>query len=330
MASPAVTGPAMTSPAVTGPEMTSPVAAGGALARPHGTAGAGRVSTAVSAVWVGQAVTEATSGDFTGRVEGVFGGGFYVSGPSGTLFAVLEPRHWPGPLHLMVEEMPVRPSLHDRVSVSDGALAAGPLSVRLDGAPRWKPSLPERLNVGPAVWRRVAGDVGPAAGNRARASSGPTARPGTAGWTDAALAPVWGTVSEDLRRGDLEAAFRRLEGRGAGATPSGDDVLAGILLVAAIDPGNRDPLTGLAVAARTTRLSRAFLRWAAVGQSIQPAHALLDAAAAGDEAGMRRAAASLAGVGATSGRALVAGIALGATELAHTDSRTMAPRPADA
>jgi len=85
----------------------------------------------------------------------------------------------------------------------------------------------------------------------------------------------------------------------------------------------------LALDARTTRLSRAFLRWAAAGQSIQPAHALLDASASGDHAGMRRAAASLAGVGATSGRALVAGIALAATGLAPTSARTMTPRPAD-
>ena len=237
---------------------------------------------------------EAASGDFTGRVEGVFRGGFYVSEPSGTVFAVLGPRAWPGPLHLVTATMAVLPALHDRVRVSGGELAAGPLRVRFAGSRRWAPRLPERLIADPVAWHGIAPGV------------------------DADLVPVWEAVTENVRCGDLAAVFDRLGGRGGGLTPSGDDVLAGILLVAAIDPRRRDTLVDLALAARTARLSRAFLRWAAAGQSIQPAHALLDAAASGDQAGMRRAATSLAGVGATSGLALVAGVALAATELAHT------------
>lgn len=273
---------------MTGPATTAP-----ARARPHGTAAAGQVSTAVSAVSVGQAVLEAASDDFTGRVKGVFGGGFYVSGASQTLFAVLGPRSWPGPLHLVAGAMAVLPAVHDRVTITGGELAAGPLRVRLDGSSRWAPRLPERLDDDPAAWHGIAPDV------------------------DADLAPVWQAVTGDVRRGELAPVFDRLQGRGTGLTPSGDDVLAGILLVGAIDPSRRRALTGLASGARTTRLSRAFLRWAAAGQSIQPAHALLDAAASGDQAGMRRAAASLAGVGAMSGRALAAGVALAATELPH-------------
>ena len=126
-----------------------------------------------------------------------------------------------------------------------------------------------------------------------------------------------------MRRGDLPALFRRLQGRGAGLTPSGDDLLAGVLLVCAMNPERRRALHALASAARTTSLSRAFLTWAAAGQSIQPAHALLDAAAVGNLARMRRSARSLAAVGATSGRALVAGIALAAAELPPA----MMPRP---
>lgn len=236
---------------------------------------------------------EATSGDFTGRVEGVFREGFYVSGPAETLFAVVGPRCWPGPLHLVVEELAALPSWHDRVSVYGNALRAGRLQVRIDGCAPWAPSLPERLGTGPRAWRDLA--MCPAH----------------------ELSAVWAAVARDLRGGDLLAAFHRLQGRGTGLTPSGDDVLAGILLVGAIDPSRRRDLTGLASGARTTRLSRAFLRWAAAGQSIQPAHALLDAAASGDQAGMRRAVVSLAGVGATSGRALAAGVALAATELPH-------------
>ena len=287
----------MTDPVGTLAAVTSRAGTGPAVARPHRTAAA----DPVSAVSVGQAVLEATSDGFAGRVAGVFRGGFYVSGPSETLFAVLGPRSWPGPLHLIAAELADLPVPHDPVSVSGGLLRAGRLQVRLDGGAPWAPRLPEHPGAGSPAWRDLAVGAAPE------------------------LAADREPVTRDLRRGDLAAAFRRLQGRGTGLTPSGDDVLAGILLVCAIDPTRRRALTDRALAARTTRLSRAFLRWAASGQSIQPAHALLDAAASGDQPGMRRAAASLAEVGATSGRALAAGVALGATTL----GRRMVPRPND-
>ena len=255
-------------------------------------------------VSVGEGVLDATSDGFAGRVEGVFDGGFYVSGPSQTVFAVLGPQSWPGPLHLVAEEMPVMPARHDAVTVSGGVLAAGQVRARVDPNRRWAPRLPARLNVSPEAWHALADRVDPD------------------------LDSVWGAVTGDVRRGDLAAAFSRLQGRGAGLTPSGDDVLAGILLVCAINPGCHGALGRLARSARTTALSLAYLRWAAAGQSIQPAHALLDAASAGDRGRMGRAARSLVAVGATSGRALVAGIALAATELPPTAlAPTMAPRP---
>ena len=256
------------------------------------------------AVSVGDGVLDAMSGGFAGRVEGVFDGGFYVSDPSQTVFAVLGPHSWPGPLHLVAEEMPAMPARHDSATVSGGVLAAGRVRVRVDPNRRWAPRLPARLNVSPKAWHGLTESVDPD------------------------LDPVWGVVTGDVRRGDLAAAFGRLQGRGAGLTPSGDDVLAGILLVCAINPGSRGALDRLARSARTTVLSCAYLRWAAAGQSIQPAHALLDAAAACDSEGLRRAARSLAAVGATSGRALVAGVALAATELPpNALAPTMAPRP---
>ena len=242
---------------------------------------------------------QATSEEFTGRVEGVFGDGFYVAGPSQALFAVLEPRSWPGPLHLLASDLPVLPVLHDPVRVSPDVLTVGPLRIDLAGCSRWAPRLPEQLPTGSDAWHSIDAGV------------------------ESELATVWGPVTDDLRRGDLITVFRRLEGRGPGLTPSGDDVLAGIVLVSAIDRHRRVALDNLARTARTTQLSRAFLTWAAAGQSIQPAHALLDAAASADRNGMQRAAESLAAVGATSGRALMSGAALAATELPNR----MVPRP---
>ena len=152
------------------------------MARPNGTAAA----DTVSAVSVGQAVLEVASEGFAGRVAWVFGGGFYVSGPSETLFAVLGAGSWPGPMHLIVEEPAELPARHDRVSVSQGVLTAGRLQVRLDGCVPWAPSLPERLGSSPRAWRDLAACPAPE------------------------LAAVWEAVTRDLRGGDLLAAFRRL------------------------------------------------------------------------------------------------------------------------
>lgn len=270
-----------------------------AVARPHGTAAAALDAApasyarerVVEAASVGEGVLEAVSDGFAGRVGGVFDGGCYILGPSQTVFAVLGPQSWAGPLHLISAELPDLPDRHDEVTVSHGVLKAGRTRIRVDADQRWAPRLPERLSADAAAWRGMTDPVDPD------------------------LAPVWEAVTGDVRRGDLVSAARRLQGRGPGLTPSGDDVLAGMLLVCAMDPASRGALGRLARSARTTALSRAYLRWAAEGQSIQPAHALLDAAAASDRAGMRRAARSLAAVGATSGQALVAGLALAATEL---------------
>ena len=270
-----------------------------AVARPHGTAAAALDAApasyarerVVDAASVGEGVLQAVSDRFAGRVSGVFDGGFYILGPSQAVFAVLGPRSWVGPLHLISAELPGLPGRHDEVTVTDGILEAGRTRIRVDADKRWAPRLPERLSADAAAWRGMTDPVDPD------------------------LAPVWEAVTGDVRRGDLVSAARRLQGRGPGLTPSGDDVLAGMLLVCAMDPASRGALGRLARSARTTALSRAYLRWAAEGQSIQPAHALLDAAADGDPNAMGRAARSLAAVGATSGRALIAGVALAATEL---------------
>ena len=266
---------------------------------------------AVTAVSVGVGVTEAlgapvqrSSGEvadgsglgFAGRVAGVFGAGFYVTGDDGALFAVLGPRSWPGPLHLVTASLPGLPAAGERVTAAGTTLAAGGLVIDLGAARLWEPTLPDGLDCYPTIW----------------ASTAPPVEPD--------LAPVWDGAAASVAVGDLASAFRLLEGRGGGLTPAGDDALAGIMLVAAADRSQRPALRRLARRARTGDLSRAFLEWAARGASIEPAHAVLEAAASGDRAGLTRAARTLTGVGATSGRALLAGLALAVAELP--------PRPA--
>ena len=116
-------------------------------------------------------------------------------------------------------------------------------------------------------------------------------------------------ASQTLNDHDLAGTAGHLAGLGPGLTPSGDDVLAGILLVAALT--KRFSPAELRAAADTTRthdISRSFLQWAANGHSIEPVHDLLAAVAAGQPT--QGAEQAVASVGATSGHDLLLGLRL--------------------
>jgi hypothetical protein len=103
-----------------------------------------------------------------------------------------------------------------------------------------------------------------------------------------------------LDGGDLNGTVDALAGLGPGLTPAGDDALAGILLVA----GDRDAAIAAAARARTNDIARAFLHWAARGQSIEPVHRLL-------AGGGRPALADVVRFGHSSGADLAFGLRLG-------------------
>jgi hypothetical protein len=105
----------------------------------------------------------------------------------------------------------------------------------------------------------------------------------------------------------------RLGGRGPGLTPSGDDVLAGLLLVArAAGSADATPaLLAVVASVRTTEVAAGFLHWAARGQCIEPAHAVLAALAEHGAEAESPACARLTTIGSSSGAALLAGIRIG-------------------
>jgi hypothetical protein len=107
-------------------------------------------------------------------------------------------------------------------------------------------------------------------------------------------------------RGDLDGAVDALAGLGPGLTPAGDDALAGILLTF----GAHDRAAAVAAADRadTNDIARAFLAWAARGQSIEPVHRLLAGGDAGQASG---ALADLLRLGHSSGADLAFGLYLG-------------------
>jgi hypothetical protein len=131
-------------------------------------------------------------------------------------------------------------------------------------------------------------------------------------------------VRTAVERAELHEARQLLQGVGDGLTPTGDDVLAGLTLFARwSDPESTVP-SEVAQQAATTMLSRCFLAWAARGQSIQPVHDVIDAAqllasqmdvASPSSARDRfeQTVATVASIGGSSGKGMLAGLGLAAT-----------------
>ncbi|MEA2141897.1 MAG: hypothetical protein QOI64_327 [Solirubrobacteraceae bacterium] len=218
-----------------------------------------------------------------GTVEWAFGPGGYVC--FGEQYVLLAPARSPlGPLSILVAGL-VRGDLvpGDPAAVSGGALLVGPL----------------RIELGPA-----------------REPPPPRAVAPAPGWEDAlaaalsAVAPAPCELAPGLAAlaaGDRTRAVGRLAGRGDGLTPAGDDALAGY---AAWRWSCGAPVT--LPAARCAPLGRAYLRCAERGELPQPAADVLAAIRRADEPAAARRARSLSEWGASSGAALLWGIAAGA------------------
>jgi hypothetical protein len=183
------------------------------------------------------------------------------------------------------------------VTVDGGRVQAGAVSVDLAGARTWQGALPtgDELVAGAGLAIDVLVE----------------ARPSALG--DAAFAARLGRAVADIGGGRLLMAVEALAGLGPGLTPAGDDVLAGVLLVARARGGQaaEPALVHAAAAARTNDVARAFLAWAARGQSIAPVHDLLTAAVTGNRAGATSALCRLLAVGHSSGADLAFGLRLG-------------------
>ncbi|MGL4175341.1 MAG: DUF2877 domain-containing protein [Dermatophilaceae bacterium] len=118
--------------------------------------------------------------------------------------------------------------------------------------------------------------------------------------------PVAGAVAAS----DPVRAVAGLVGRGRGLTPSGDDALAGAVLVAQAFGGS--PVLADAIRRRlgaTTAVSAALLDAACDGYAVAPVVRLVDAAVAGDHAQVDALLPVVLSVGHTSGADLVAGVA---------------------
>jgi hypothetical protein len=242
------------------------------------------------ALVVGPGARRALRDGAGGFVELAFGPGGYVR--LDEQHVLLAPARSPlGPLSVLVAGLS-RGDLvvGDAAGVSGGALVVGTLRIELEGAREPPPPRAQTL--------------------------APRWRPALAATLDV-VAPAPAELAaglELLAAGDVAAAAAQLAGRGDGLTPTGDDVLAGY---AAWRWADGAPLT--LPEQRCAPLGRAYLRCAERGELPEPAARVLEAIRAGEPRAAARRACGLAGWGATSGAALLWGMAAGA---AHTASRS--------
>jgi hypothetical protein len=253
---------------------------------------------ALRAVVIGPAARRALREGARGAVELAFGPGGYVRLAEHRV--LLAPARSPlGPLSILVAGL-ARGDLApgEPAGVSAGALVVGALRIELDGAGEAPP--PGRRELAPH-WRGALGaalEVVP---------------PAPAALTDGL---------EALASGDLPTALARLAGRGDGLTPAGDDALAGY---AAWRWAQGDPVA--LPAHRCAPLGRDYLRCAERGELARPAAGVLEAIRAGEPRRAARRARALAGWGATSGAAMLWGMAAGAARTVALDERRRTEEP---
>jgi hypothetical protein len=221
---------------------------------------------------MGVGAAAATAASAPGTVIACCTKAVYVRFPSG-IVALTAPSVPLGPLHVS--------STLDFAHLAVGDTFAVPDRWRRSSA-IWRGAVPDPFDVQPELWATAA--------RRSPLLSEP-------------FVHRWEAAAQLT---DLAAVCRLLGGLGPGLTPSGDDALAGMLLAVHIrQPDADERLVVLADQVDTHEIARAFLVWAARGQSIEPVHRLLS--------GDATAAADLLAFGHTSGADLALGLWHGLT-----------------
>lgn len=264
------------------------------------------------------------------RVLAVFERSFYVETVAGALVCIGERSIGAGPLVVLCAPAPggrwrtagIERGATGRVRA--GAIALGGIELDWGRAPAWTPPPPlasidaSRLRGGLQVLAASARAQAPGAGLGGLL-------PGVAGPAPAAVAPGLDTAALPALRAlrawvagpaavPVPNALNALVGLGPGLTPSGDDVLAGALVVLhalAGAPYARALARSILplAATRTGPVSRAYLDCAAAGAGPASLHRLIRVLAQGTRGAVREATSACVAVGHTSGWDGVVGVA---------------------
>ena len=243
---------------------------------------------------MGEGAAEVLVSGGEGEVVACFTRAAYLRLPGG-LLALTAPGTLVGPLHVVLDVAPDALVAGTPATVTGECLVIGPSTVTLAGVRRWVGPMPRPVELLRAVDLLTL--ITEAFSARSALARPPFDRT-VDGWRQA------------VADGDLATAARILGGVGPGLTPSGDDVLAGVLLIARLLWGAaaESYLLSCARLASTGELSHAYLRWAGRGQSLEPVHRLLVAACDRDEDEALKAVAAVGRVGASSGCDLCLGL----------------------
>lgn len=236
------------------------------------------------------------------RVLHVFERSVNLVSAQGEVLSIVDPSIGPGPFNLVLSQtvdFQRTVPADTEVSVRAAGLKVGKLEIRLAGAETWNP-VPD--------WGALA-------------SSAPPRR-----WL--------ALLDEERRVGRVQPAIRydpppdpgdeaalmgyagALAGLGPGLTPSGDDVLMGLMHAYFVRfpegvARERSAVIARIAVPRTTSLSGAWLYAAAEGEAGVLWHRLVDAAAAGNDPELRAAVRAILAVGHTSGADALSGFAAG-------------------
>ncbi len=254
---------------------------------------------------------------FQGRVQGRFARACNLVDETGRVITLALPEIGQVPFGVVI---PATPGLFDSLTERESAqadvngLTVGHWQIDLRPAHRWEARLPfpgQPVQLTPlqahilsacAAWPSTQGET-PLAKNLYRRVNQATLQ------LSQTLAESSSTLPPQ-KIPHLTAAVESLAGLGDGLTPAGDDYLVGLMAALWLEGrAHWLPLIAASSAPRTTQLSAAFLWAAGRGDFSQPWHVLAQTLTAADAEAFSRAVQHLAAVGASSGRAGLAGFA---------------------
>ena len=268
------------------------------------------------------------------RVLAVFERTFYLACPHG-IVCIGPPDLVAGPINVGAQAIDHNPwsgpavAIDDEGEIADGlAMIGDTLSIDVAGGATWHPSPfpafdPNIAQQGISALRRAVGPAAPEEGLASLIFGATGHAPRALSPARAASAPITqlrDTLPEVLRMDRWSAAALRgatlLIGLGPGLTPSGDDIVGGLMLAltAAGRDGLRDDLWhALApeLDALTSPPSAMHLSAAADGMAAAPVHDLLGDILTGGTPDMPARLAAVADLGHTSGWDICAGAVLG-------------------
>lgn len=245
------------------------------------------------------------------RVESVHRRALNLRLESGALVTLCAPELGDGPGALLVAaDWPMPWQVGEQVAVSPAEIRGARCGVTLSSAVEWEPAAAPALGPLASVrqgWLEAAAAL-QAAGERRSPFLGLLSEEGTEVTITYRQLARRGLIA--LIRGDWAEATARLVGLGPGLTPSGDDFLAGFLLLAsrsgwAAAAPLREAIRALP-SGRTTPVSESLLHWALLGVVSERALYWLD----GLIQGAPRPIGPVLAIGATSGADFAAGALL--------------------